>query len=195
MRRRGVRYAELTSLFDVMYILVFAVLVQAAGLVQKARDEAAEASAAKGTPSAGEPADSHVPLRRQAAARLLDLVRRRGITYARISTAGVLTSIEVEQPDGSVKVSRLAVPLVQKAADPDVGLVYLGDENASLRLCSLVRLNLGRDDLAQQLVAFVPERPWDELRYALVEGMRRDRDRCFADEKGTAVVLDAQVSP
>lgn len=199
MRRRGVRYAELTSLLDVLFILVFASLVQAAALVKKAREPAASPPPARAATSPTLPRPglppSRAAVRRQAAARLLDLLRKRGIIYVRVSAAGVLTAVEVEDEGGRVRAQRLRIPLVQRVADRDVGLVYLGDRNAGLRICSLVRLNLGRQDLAQHLVVVVPELPWERLRYALVEGMLRDQDRCFADEKGTAVVVDPRRPP
>lgn len=198
MSRRGPpRYASLTSLLDVLFILLFAALVQSAQLVAQA-DAGPPAPApgeaeAQATTDAGIPAvDSpRSPLRERALARLAESMRARRIVYAHVSATGTLVAIAPE--DGAH--IELGVPLVARVSDPDVGVAYLGDDSAALRICSLVRTQLGLADLDQHIVVIVPERPLVELVVALVEGLRRDQARCLADDGAPAVLLDSGGMP
>jgi hypothetical protein len=209
-RRESTRYSSLTSLLDVLFILVFAALIHAAATVERAHGEAvaeieppplppAPALAHDAGPpdlgAAGRDADPIEPSRAQlyeeALAELAHAIERRSATFARISPAGVLVSIE-RDPDrtGSIRELELGVPLLERVPDADVGTVYLGERIPELRVCTVVRRQLGRDDLGDELVIIIPEAPLAELEVALVRGLRRDQERCLRDEGAVGVVVD-----
>lgn len=202
-RRRVTRYAELTSLLDVLFILLFASLIQAAGLMEGAAQKqqaakSAEAKAAKPEPAAlppdaGPPPDaappaSHQALRKKAMEKLMRSMGDRQVIYARVSAQARLTAIE-RQEGGVMQKQTLDVPLLEKVDDPDVAVVYVGDRSKDLRLCSRVRVSLGLQDLSDRLIVVAVETALAEMPVALVEGLRRDRDRCFLDERGVSVLV------
>jgi hypothetical protein len=205
-RRETTRYASLTSLLDVLFILVFAALIHAAATVERAHGEAVveiEPPAPSlahdaGLPDPGAAArdagpiePSRAQLYDEALAQLAHAIERRSATFARISSAGVLVSIE-RDPDrsGSIRGLELGVPLLERVPDADVGTVYLGERIPELRVCTVVRRHLGRDDLGDELVIIIPEVPLAELEVALVRGLRRDQERCLRDEGAVGVVVD-----
>ena len=214
MRRRSpIRYASLTSLLDVLFILVFASLIHAAATVERAHGEVAglapttspdpESDAESDAEPEPEPgsdlfdADAGVlepsrdQLYQQALSELAQAIAERSVTFARVSARGILVSIERDEL-GADEASRLAlaVPLLERVPDPDLGVVYLGERITDLRICTVVRRHLGRDDLGGELVIIVPKVPLAELEVALVRGLRRDQDRCLRDEGAVGVVVD-----
>ena len=86
----------------------------------------------------------------------------------------------------------MSLPLVEKVDDPDVALVYLGDGTPALRLCALVKLELGRSDLSHALVIVAPDAPLARLSVALASGLTRDVERCLADQRGIAALVDPE---
>jgi hypothetical protein len=91
-------------------------------------------------------------------------------------------------------VTPVELPLVERVPDPDVNLVYLGERSPDLRLCSLVRLQLGAPDLASTIVIVALDLPLDQLSVALARGLKRDVDRCTGDQRGVAVLLDPRAT-
>jgi hypothetical protein len=208
-RRPAPRYSSLTSLLDVLFILVFASLVQSAALVEGAAAEPVEAEQADDEapavvsedPDAGVPsivdeievvrdaALDHGELADRAVAELTESLRQREVLFARVSREGTITAIE--RVDGEqVSGLELEVPLLARVPDPDVAVRYLGERNPELRVCSVVRQTLERDDLDGALVIIVPEVGLGELVVALVDGLRRDQERCFGDEGALGVVVE-----
>jgi biopolymer transport protein ExbD len=200
-RRRVTRYAELTSLLDVLFILLFASLIQAAGMVEGAAegkgvpedDEQAPSQPETITVDAGPPADaapppSHRALRQRALEELMKSMGDRKVIYVRISSAGTLTAIE-RSDGGQMRRQELDVALLERVPDPDVEVVYVGDRSTDLRLCTRVRVTLGLDDLVDRLVVVAADASLGELPVALVDGLRRDQERCFIDERGVSVLV------
>lgn len=185
MRRSRIRPPDLTSLFDVLFILVFVSLVNA-GLNQQKVAEAEAAKAAPVEPEPPRPPPSDAALHDLALAALGE----RPALIVRVSKAGVLTSVET---DG--KVIAMDVPLIEHVPDPDVAIAYLGDRSSELRLCKQAALHLGAADLAAYLVIVTPERPLAELTVALVAGLRRDADRCLGEQRAVAVLVDPAAMP
>ncbi|HUH03947.1 MAG TPA: hypothetical protein VML75_18250 [Kofleriaceae bacterium] len=199
MRRRGVQYGSLTSLLDELFILLFASLARAAGVVH---DSAAAATAEPAAPVAPDPAlppdagapapvpePSRVELRAEAIAELARGLELRQPVYVRISPEGAVIAIEVGTTPGTGD-RQVGVPLLERVPDPDVGISYLGDRSADLRVCSIVMHHLGRADLRHDLVIIAPEVPLGELPVALVVGLQRDQERCARDAQGVAIVID-----
>lgn len=158
--RRRVRVPpDLTSLFDVLFIVIFACLIRAAAAQHAA--EAAEAKAAEPEP-----------------------VPRTSSVIVRIAARGAITAIEANG-----KTIAVDAPLLEHSADPDVVETYLGDRSSDLRVCRAAALHLGAADLAKDVVIFAVDRPLAELPHALYDGLHRDVDRCAAEQKGMAVIV------
>lgn len=180
-RRYVRRPPDLTSLFDVLFIVVFASLIRAAA-VQKA--------AAQGAPAPPRPVVAPMPLASEALHRRAltglgaELASRTPLVI-RVSSTGTVVAIEVPG-------RRLAldVPLLEHSPDPDVALSYLGDRSAELHLCKLATLHLGVPDLAGMLVIVAPERALVDLPHALFEGLHRDLERCLTEQRGLATLVD-----
>jgi hypothetical protein len=190
-RRRGARPESLTSLLDVLFILVFASVVQVAA----SRGNEEVSAAAAPPPDAGvaavetidagvaAPADTGA-LRRRAIGELTRGLEDRAAVVARVGVDGVLRGL-----DGDRGVA-LGVPLLERVPDPDIALAYLGDRSSDMRVCRIVALRLGLADLRGHLVVIAPDVPLEQLPVALVAGLRRDAERCLAEQQGVAVVVD-----
>jgi hypothetical protein len=188
---------DLTSLFDVLFIVIFAALIRAAA-VQSAAAHPAPPSPPKpeSPPVKLEVAELHA----QAVAATNSDIASRPTVVVRISAVGNVTAIEslgTITPTGSGaatsavdKTEPLDSPLLEHSPDPDVALAYLGDRAAELRICRIVAVHLGQPDLAHHLVILAPEKPLADLPHALVEGLRRDVERCLHDQQGLAVIVD-----
>ena len=201
MRRERplVQYSTMTSFLDVLFLLVFAALIHAADLAQKASARAAEKpKPAAIVPVPAGPAAAIDPerLRKVAVAEILAGLESRQAVVARVGPDGRLRQLERRQ-DGKPLVTPVELPLVEAVPDPDVEFVYLGERSPDLRLCSLIRLQLGAPDLSGTLVIVALDQPLDELSRALALGLLRDVDRCTGEQRGVAVLLDprAQEQP
>jgi hypothetical protein len=182
-RSRHVRRPpDLTSLFDVLFIVVFAVLIRGAAI----QSEAANPRPLPGPPPVPQPPPDIAELKDKAIAQIDKSLADRRAVVARVSSAGSLVGIEVD--DRKVVVD---IPLLEQVRDPDVLVAYLGDRSADLRLCKQIALRLGVDDLVPYLVIVAPDRPLADLPHALYEGLRRDADRCLSEQRGIAAVVDA----
>jgi hypothetical protein len=195
MRRRPVaQYAPLTSLLDVLFILVFASLIYSAGL--EARQKEAEKEADEPPRAAlapGQVAIDPERLRQVALAEILAGLESRQAVVTRIGADGRLRQLE-RRKDGQPVVTPVELPLVERVPDPDVLLVYLGERSPDLRLCNLVRLQLGAQDLSDTIVIVALDLPLDQLSVALARGLKRDVDRCTGDQGGVAVLLDPRAA-
>ena len=94
-----------------------------------------------------------------------------------------------------VRRTPLDVPLLEHSPDPDIGLAYLGDRSAELRLCRLVALHLQLADLSNHLVIIAPDARGADLPHALYTGLRRDVERCQSEQHGLAVVVEPDAEP
>jgi hypothetical protein len=186
-RRRGQRPPDLTSLFDVLFIVVFVALIRAA---------AVQNAAAKPPDPAPKPATKPAPpalpvdvatLRMRALVDLDAQLAKRTPLVIRISAQNTIASVE---SDG--KQIALDIPLLEHDPNPDVALTYLPDRSVDLRLCKVAALHLKVDDLSRHLVIVAPLRPVADLPHALHDGLFRDLDRCLADQRGLATIVDPE---
>jgi hypothetical protein len=183
--RRHVRNPpDLTSLFDVLFIVIFAVLIRGAALQQAAAKPATPPEPAPPPPP--QPANA---LKTQALAQLDAELAARPTVIARISKAGTLTLLEADE-----KQTKLDVPLLEHSPDPDIAMMYLGDRSAELRLCRLVALHMQIADLAHHLVIIAPDARGADLPHALYTGLRRDVERCQLEQRGLAVVVEPEAA-
>lgn len=189
MRRRGLRPPDLTSLFDVLFILVFVSLVNA-GVTKHAADAAAAARATPTEPTAPAVPPSLAALRQAAVEVTSAQVRRAPLRVLHVAADGTATSLEDEQG-----VRALAVPLLEKVADPDVAVAYLGDRAPALQVCGVIARELRRADLAGEVVVIAPAVALAELPVALVAGLRRDVARCQDGQRALAVIVEPSAVP
>jgi hypothetical protein len=171
---------DLTSLLDVLFILIFAALIRAA-----AADQAAEASAKPSPPQPPPMPLDPQSLRARALADLGSNLAARPSVVLRVSAKGTITTFESQG-----KASALDAPLLEHSPDPDVAVSYLGDRSAELRICHVAALHLGASDLGNYLVIIAPEKLLADLPHALFDGLHRDVDRCMTDQHGIAVIVD-----
>lgn len=227
-RRAPLAPSSLTSLVDVLFILVFAALVQRASAVAGAQAEDAPevavtgaAVGAKAVQAPARPARSEA-LRKAAISTLAAELETRPAILARVTRSGVLRKLEApglssasggggsggsgggavatpppgergEAGEGPGLI--LGLPLVEPVADPDVAVGYIGDRDASQRLCSVIAAQLRTAGSAlaldRALVVIAVDAPVSELMVALVGGLRRDVAHCLSAHRTAAVLLDA----
>jgi hypothetical protein len=203
VKRHVRRPPDLTSLFDVLFIVVFVALIRAA---------AAQHDVARLTPPPPPPPRPAPPapppevaaLRAKALANLDKELRDRTTVVVRISTqiegdrvkGASIASIELEG-----RTIPLDVPLLADSHDPDIEIVYQGDASTELRVCRIAAVHLGLADLAHHLVVITPDRPLADLKrvagsVAFLEGLERDVRRCIIDQRGIAALIDpADLAP
>ena len=182
--RRHVRVPpDLTSLFDVLFIVIFAALTRAAAV------EKAAAQAATPKPVVTPPAVklANAQLHEKALADLGKQLSARPYVVVRVSERAI------KALEAGENVQKLDTPLLEHSPDPDVAVAYLGDRAAELRVCRVIQVQLGVPDLAAYLVIIAPDQHLADLPHALYEGLRRDIDRCLADQQALAVLVDPSV--
>jgi hypothetical protein len=185
--RRHVRVPpDLTSLFDVLFIVIFAALIRAAA-AEHAVAEAAKSPAVHPVPVT--PLDP-ASLQARAIKTVNDDVAAKTPVIVRVSAKGTITSLDSEG-----NTAALDVPLLEHVPNPDVAMSYLGDRSAALRVCGVAAMQLGAEELDRYLVIIAPERGLDELPHALYEGLHRDVDRCLTDHHGLAVIIAPTEEP
>jgi hypothetical protein len=167
---------DLTSLFDVLFIVIFAALIRAAA----AQHAAAAAEAPKPLAPPPPPLDP-ASLRARAAGELA----ARDTVIVRVSAAGIVTALE-----GNATITPLDVPLLEPNTNPDIAVAYLGERSAELRVCRIAAVHLAVPDLANRLVIVAPAQALADLPHALVDGLRRDVERCLTEQHGLAVIVE-----
>jgi hypothetical protein len=203
MKARGKRPVrrppDLTSLFDVLFIVVFVALIRAAAAQQEVQrlTPPPPPPPTPAPPSPPPPPPDVALLRAQALAGLERDLAGRTPLVVRISTQverdrvkGTVASIEHEGQELA-----LDVPLLADSRDPDIEVEYLGERSAELRVCRIAAVHLRLPDLARHLVIIVPDRPYADLRraagsWALFEGLKNDAFRCFTEQRGMASLVD-----
>lgn len=183
-RRHIHRPPDLTSLFDVLFIVVFAALIRAAAV------EHAAAPAPPQQPPAPAIPPAVAALRQRALADLDAALAARSPLVVRVTRDGTIDALEV---DG--KRVPVVVPLLEPSPDPDVVVAYAGDRSPDLRVCRIAARRLGAADLARYLVIVAPAVALDDLPEALFEGLHRDLDRCLSEQRGLAALVDPTMLP
>ena len=184
MRRRRVQPpGSLTSLLDVLFILVFASLVQS-----NASGDAPATVPVASPPVPSPPPPSFAALRQAAVAAATAQVEGAPLVVVHVAADG--TAAELEEASGR---RAIGVPLLERVADPDVAVAYLGDRAAALRVCGVVARELRVAELAGHVVVIAPAVALAELPVALVAGLRRDVARCWAEQHALAVIVEPTV--
>lgn len=186
-RRHVRRPPDLTSLFDVLFIVVFAALIRAAA-VENAAAHPTPVPPAR--PSVPETPPAITALRQRALADLDAQLAARTPLVVRITRDGTIDAIEVEG-----KRLALVAPLLEHSPDPDVLVAYLGDRSAELRVCRIAAIHLGTTDLSRYLVIVAPAVALADLPHALFDGLHRDLDHCLSEQHGLAALVDPTALP
>jgi hypothetical protein len=186
--RRVHRPPDFTSLLDVLFVMIFALLVRTAAIKQAAATADAAPPPQPAAPVVLPPPEV-AALRTRALADLDRQLASLTPLVVRVSAKGTIDALEL---DG--KRTPLDVPLLEGSADPDVGVAYLGARSAELRLCRIAAVHLQLPDLADHLVIIAPSAPLADLPHALYEGLRADVDHCVVDQRGLASIIDPGVS-
>lgn len=208
MKARGRRYVrrppDLTSLFDVLFLVVFVALIRAAAAQH-------EVDRLTPPPPPPRPAQSAPPprpppavaaLRAQALSELGRELAARTPLVVRVAThlegdriRPTIAALELEG-------RRLAldVPLLADSRDPDVESEYLGARSAELHVCRAAAVQLRLPDLSRHLVVIVVDRARAELErlpgsQALLDGLAADVTRCFVEQQGVAALIDPAEMP
>lgn len=185
-RRHVRRPPDLTSLFDVLFIVVFAALIRAAAV----EHAAARPPEPPPRPSAPVIPPAVAALRQRALADLEAQLASRTALVVRITKDGTIDALEVEG-----KRIALAAPLLEHSPDPDIVVAYLGDRSADLRVCRIAALHLGVTELSRYLVILAPALAFADLPHALFDGLHRDLDRCLTEQHGLAALVDPAALP
>jgi hypothetical protein len=180
-RRHVRRPPDLTSLFDVLFIVVFASLIRAAAV----ENAAAHPPAPPAKPSAPVTPPAIAALRQHALAEIGAELALRTPLVVRITKDATIEALEV---DG--KRLALDAPLLEHDPNPDVAVRYLGERSADLRICRIAALHLGATELSRYLVIITPVLPLADLPHALFDGLHRDLDRCLTEQHGLAALID-----
>jgi hypothetical protein len=184
-RRRVRQPPDLTSLFDVLFIVVFAALIRAAAVENAAAHPTSAPPAPPPRPRAPELPAQVAALRQRALADLDAALAARTPLVVRITRDGTIEALEVEG-----KRIALVLPLLEHSPDPAIGVTYAGDRSAELQVCRIAALHLGAAELSRYLVIMAPAVALDDLPAALLYGLRDDVDRCQSEQHGLAALVD-----
>ncbi|HWO21786.1 MAG TPA: hypothetical protein VNO30_23615 [Kofleriaceae bacterium] len=207
MRGRGKRHVrrppDLTSLFDVLFIVVFVALIRAAAAQQEVARLTAPPPPKPAPPAPLAPPPSVAALRVKALESLEQDLAERTPLVVRIAVQadGDRTKATIATLEHAGQTLPLDTPLLTDSRDPSIEVEYLGDTSAELRVCRVAAVHLHLADLARHLVIIVPDRPLAELKrlagsVALFEGLGHDIVRCLRDQRGMATLIDpAKLSP
>jgi len=198
--RRVRRPPDLTSLFDVLFIVVFVALIRAAA-AQHEVDRLTAPPPPRPTPPA--PPPDVAALRAKALANLerdlggrTPLVVRVSPRVDRDRMRATIASLEHE----GQKLA-LDVPLLADSLDQNYQVEYLGESSAEQRVCRIAAVHLRLPDLAHHLVIIIPDRRRADFKrvvgsQALFEGLEQDVARCFTEQRGIASLIDpAELAP
>ncbi|HUQ08239.1 MAG TPA: hypothetical protein VM261_37350 [Kofleriaceae bacterium] len=198
MRRRTKPEGSLTSLLDVLFIIVFASLVQSSARGEARVAEAEEAALAKAQATKASPG----PVVPAAPAELVALRDAAvSVTTTRMKSAPMV-AVRIDA-DGSIvdvewagEKHALGLPLLERVADPDIAVAYLGDRAPALRVCGVVAHELRVAELPGYVVVISPAVALAEMSVALVAGLRRDVARCQSEQQGMAIIVEpGMISP
>lgn len=189
-RRHVRRPPDLTSLFDVLFIVVFAALIRAAAVQNAAAHPPAPAAPPAAAPRAPATPPDVAALRARALADLQAELSGLTPVVVRITRDGAIEALEV----GSRRIALIA-PLIEHSQDPSVVITYAGDHAADRQVCRTVAKYLGATELSRYLVIMVPAVTLDDLPQALFVGLHSDAERCRFEQRTAAVIVDPTTLP
>ncbi len=186
-RGRVRRPPDLTSLFDVLFIVVFAALIRAAAAQQALAQATAPAPPISRPP---QPPPDVAALRVRALASITAELSERTPLVIRVSAAGTVEAVEA---DG--KKLPLDVPLLERDPDPTISASYLGERSSELRICRIAAVHLAVPDLSRYLIIVAPAEPRERRFVVLNAGLDADLARCFVEQHGFATIIEPAPAP
>jgi len=216
-RLRRKRAAELTPLIDVLFIVLFAALIQARGSrAQPAQPDNSTGDAGiadapvdagiprgdtdAGTPDSGVPdsgvADAttgHVRRSREITWVVAGAMRYRAVYIAYVARGGELVSLEYWL-DGTRRrrdeVHRMLVEAVVQDTAAD-GIRYIGDIRPEWRMCRIIKGQFAPDvPSLPALILVITDAPLGEFALDFRDGLVADTQDCYADAGAIAVIID-----
>jgi hypothetical protein len=172
-------------LLDVLFVIVFATLVQSSARGEAEIAPTEVAATPVPPPVAPAPAAELGALRKAAVAATTRHMEGAPLVAVRVAPDGTLVDVE-----WAGEKRALGLPLLERVPDPDVAVAYLGDRAPALRLCGVVAHELRVADLTGHVVVISPAVALGELSVALVAGLRRDVVRCQHEQQAMAVIVE-----
>jgi hypothetical protein len=199
--RRIRRPPDLTSLFDVLFIVVFVALIRAAAAQHEVERLTPPPAPPRPAPPAPPPAVA--ALRTKALSNLERDLAERTPLVVRISTQAERTLVKgtIKMIEYEGRKLALDVPLIADSRDTDTQVKYLGERSAELHVCRIATVQLHLPDLSHQLVIIVLDRSRADVENtfgseALLDGLEQDVTNCFFEQHGIASLIDpAELSP
>jgi hypothetical protein len=188
VRRRTRPEGSLTSLLDVLFIIVFATLVQSTARGDEraaAEREAADAVVTSPEPVVPAPPAELAALRDAAVSATTARMKSAPLVAVRIGADGSILDVE-----WAGEKRALGLPLLERVPDPDVAVAYLGDRAPALRVCGVVAHELRVAELPGHVVVISPAVALGEMSVALVAGLRRDVERCQSEQQAMAIIVE-----
>lgn len=219
-RRRRQHAAELTPLIDVLFIVLFAALIQARVAMERAPaartpiDAApTDAAPADAGPTDAAPADAgpsdagsrdaapdaqsaHLARALAVAGEVARAAKHRDVFIVELDRDGVITAMSRWRDGQELRRDLMRERLLRSVLPVESGLevVYRSAADPSLRICPLVRARFAPDapDLAQALVLVVVDAPRAELPLALDHALEAYVRDCFGQAGGVAILFDPE---
>jgi hypothetical protein len=188
VRRRTRTEGSLTSLLDVLFIIVFATLVQSTARGDErlaAEREVADAVAKSPEPVVPAPPAELAALRDAAVSATTARMKSAPLVAVRIGADGTIVDVE-----WAGEKRALGLPLLERVPDPDIAVAYLGDRAPALRVCGVVAHELRAAELPGHVVVISPAVALGEMSVALVAGLRRDVTRCQSEQQAMAIIVE-----
>jgi hypothetical protein len=184
----------LTSLLDVLFILVFAALIHSAAAGPRGAvpqdavqmDAGAIAELDAGIDAA--PVDRS-ELRAFAIARLQSQVEDRNHIVVRVGRAQTGEWRITLEKDAQENVD---LPLLVSVDDPEIGLVYAGDADPARSLCAQISAAMELERLDDYIVIVASSVNTADLPVALIRGLATESERCARERGGMLVLLSPE---
>lgn len=219
-RRRHRRSPELTPLIDVLFILLFASLIQARSAVQDSRARAAEdrptaadvevtdagpvdagpvdAAPVDAGPTDAGPVDAAPPEQPesayQARSRELATTMARGVYGRNALVVDIRSDAVVTGIDNWREKQKIGYWMFEHpltVLDPDSGIRVRPRESGDPEhLCPFVRIAAHVEDDDEMLVFVVLEKPFDELELAVSRTLEDGLKDCFDTARGMVILMD-----
>jgi len=187
VRRRTQPAGSLVSLLDVLFILVFASLVQshARGSVAAETVTSAAPVPVPVAPPVPAPPQPLAHLRDAAVAVAAQQVAGAPLIVARVGADNTLTELVWEN-----QTRALASPLLEPSTDRNLPPAYHGDRSPALQVCGVIARELRVEDLTGHVVVIAPALPDQQRQVKLNEGLERDLVRCMQQQHAMALIVE-----
>lgn len=190
MRRRLPPPTSLTSLLDVLFILIFAALIHTASTDASASaphavmpDAALPIDA--GLDASGNLFEDRSQLREMALEQINQEIESRPQILIKVSGSAGNYLVELER--SAEEWTPLAI--LESVEDPEIGLAYAGDRDARRGLCAQIAATVGPEALEGAIVIVSAALEPEKLPVALARGLAGESKTCAREFGGMLVTL------